>query len=255
MRPLNTGAFFLMGVLMVLTVESLNKSYKTNNVLKNLSLEIGEKDLTALVGVNGSGKSTLIEIICGIKKKDGGTISFMDRDISDKKHSNEVKRQIGYMPQFFSMFNDLTVKENLRYLYSVYELNDLAVILRTIEKCGLKKEENTLVKNLSGGYRQLVSLAGAIIHNPKLLILDEPTSAMDPLFRKQFWDIIYACKSAGTAVLVTTHYAEEIFNCTKVLCLYNGSIIHKSDVANIYENGKFKSIHEVLDYYILKGMI
>jgi len=237
---------------MVLTVENLNKSYKSNKVLKNLSLEIDDKDLTALVGINGAGKSTLIEIICGIRKKHNGMISFKGMDISDKKNSIPIKRQIGYMPQFFSMFNDLTVKENLQYLYSVYELNDSSVIQNTVEKCSLKGKENILANNLSGGYRQLLSLAGAVMHNPSLLILDEPTSAMDPLFRKQFWDIIYGCNNKGTAVLLTTHYAEEIFNCTKVMFLYGGEIIHKNNVSDIYENGKFKSIYEVLDYYILK---
>jgi ABC-2 type transport system ATP-binding protein len=159
------------------------------------------------------------------------------------------------MPQNFSLFNDLTVKENLEYLYSVYELNNFSVIQETIDKCFLSGKEQITAKNLSGGYRQLLSLAGSIMHNPRLLILDEPTSAMDPLFRSQFWNIIYSYNERGTAVLVTTHYMEEILNCKRFLCLASGRIIHKNDVENIFENGKFRSVDEMLKFYIFKETV
>ena len=238
---------------MLIKNKNLNKSYKNNHVLNNLCLEINDKnDILALVGVNGSGKSTLIEIICGVKKKDNGKILFNDTDITNKKFITEFKKKIGYMPQNFSLFNDLTVKENLEYLYWIYNLNDFSIIEKTIKKCFLKDKENVLAENLSGGYRQLVSLAGAILHNPQFLILDEPTSAMDPLFRKQFWSIIKDCNKKETSILVTTHYAEEIFNCKNIVFLSDGQIIHKNKVADIFENGKFNSIDQVLNYYILK---
>jgi len=156
------------------------------------------------------------------------------------------------MPQSFSLFNDLTVKENLEYLCAVYNLEKENVVDNLINECFLTEKSDYLAQTLSGGYKQLLSLAGSIIHKPKFLILDEPTSAMDPLFRKQFWSIINRLNKSGTTILVTTHYLEEINNCKQLLCLANHKIIHHTPVKDMFENGKFSSIEEVLNYYIIK---
>lgn len=237
----------------IISIKSLNKSYGKNEVLTNLDLTLQQGDIVALVGINGSGKSTLIEIICGIKKANSGNVYILNKSITNARERKNTKKTIGYMPQHFCLFNDLTVKENLLYMASIYELQKENVVNEIIEKCYLKEVENYLAKNLSGGYKQLLSLASAIIHNPKLLILDEPTSAMDPLFRKRFWKIIkYYNKTQNTTVLVTTHYMEEIFECDNIMFLSAGKIIHSNPVNQIFENGKFKTINEVLSYYILK---
>ncbi len=237
----------------IISIKNLNKSYGKNEVLNNLSLSLKQSEIVALVGINGSGKSTLIEIICGIKKANSGSVHILNESIKNSKERKNIKKSIGYMPQHFCLFNDLTVKENLIYMASIYELQNKDIVNEILETCYLTEVQNYLAKNLSGGYKQLLSLAVAIIHNPKLLILDEPTSAMDPLFRKRFWKIIKNYnQTQHTAVLVTTHYMEEIFECNNIMFLSAGKIIHSNSVSNIFENGKFKTINDVLSYYILK---
>ena len=236
----------------MLKIENLKKNYKDKVVLDGVTFNIDEGEIIALVGINGSGKSTMIEIICGVKKQNDGIILVDGKDLKDKKVLKEIKKSIGYMPQSFGLFNDLTVKENLEYLCAVYDLKKEEVVDNLIDKCFLSDKKDYLAQTLSGGYKQLLSLAGAIIHKPKLLILDEPTSAMDPLFRKQFWSIINELNKNGTTILVTTHYLEEINNCKKLLCLANHKIVHEVEVKDMFENGKFSSVEEVLNYYVIK---
>ena len=237
----------------IISIENVRKHYGKHEVLKDLSFTINKKQIVALVGINGSGKSTLFEIICGIKKLNSGKVSIFGNSLNNSKERAIIKKNVGYMPQHFCLFNDLTVKENLQYFASVYQLTDPDIVQKTMEKCYLTDVQNYMAKTLSGGYKQLLSLASSIIHNPKLLILDEPTSAMDPLFRKRFWKIIKSYnKTQHTTVLVTTHYSEEIFACDTVMFLSEGTIIYNNPVKNVLENGKFKDINEVLSYYILK---
>lgn len=236
----------------VVEIKNLDKRY-SKPVLNKLSLNLNEAEIVALVGVNGSGKSTLIEIICGIKTAESGEISIFGKVIKTYKDRFKIKKEIGYMPQAFCMYNDLTVKENLIYLKNIYELTDEKIVDEILEKCFLTDVKNYLAKNLSGGYKQLLSLACSIIHSPKMLILDEPTSAMDPLFRKRFWKIIKEYNTEKKAsILVTTHYSEEIFECNTIMFLSKGKIIHTSKTKDIFEEGKFKNITEVLNHYILK---
>ena len=149
---------------------------------------------------------------------------------------------------YVNKFNDLTVEENLGYLCDVYHLDKDVEIDRIIKLCNLEKMRKKLAMNLSGGYRQLLALAAALIHKPKLLILDEPTSAMDPLFRKEFWNIVRECRTEGCTILVITHYMEELLECDSFACLSNGKIVVDESI------GKFKSLGEldiekILDNY------
>lgn len=236
----------------MLKINKLCKSYKTKQVLNNLDLEIKKGEIVALIGVNGSGKSTLIELICGVKKFDSGEIFIDGVNIKNKKDLEKIRYRFGYMPQHFSLFFDLTVKENLEYMKNVYMVKDDSRVDEVMKMCFLKDKENMLAKNLSGGYRQLLSLASAFLHNPSLLILDEPTSAMDPLFRRQFWSIIHKLNHDGTTILVTTHHMEEICECFRLDCLANGKIEFSSKVEEIMKNGNHTSIEEILKKYILK---
>ncbi|MBQ7798662.1 MAG: ABC transporter ATP-binding protein, partial [Clostridia bacterium] len=167
---------------------------------------------------------------------------------NDKTKRNDIKMIIGYMPQTFCLFNDLTVKENLGYLSAVYGLNEQVEVQRIIELCNLTSMQNKLAQNLSGGYRQLLSLAGAIIHSPKFLILDEPTSAMDPLFRKNFWKIINECRNNGCTVLVITHYMEELFQCDSFACLSNGKIVFDGRTEQFKHLGEL-DVEKILETY------
>ena len=204
----------------MLKITNLNKNYRKHNVLNNLNLEVPTGTIKALIGVNGSGKSTLVDLVCGVKTFDSGEILINGISNKDKKMRNQIKYLIGYMPQNICLFNDLTVEENLKYLSAIYKLDtDIDALL---EQCYLKDHRKTLTNNLSGGYKQLLSLASALIHSPKFLILDEPTSAMDPVFRRNFWKIIKNYNKDGNTILVITHYLEEILECKHFACLSEG---------------------------------
>ena len=233
----------------MLRVEKVYKSYKKNNVLKGVDLIVNDGEIKGLIGVNGAGKSTLIEIICGVKKCDSGEIYINDISVNDKKDKNKIKHLIGYMPQSFSLFNDLTVEENLGYLSAIYGLNKDHVE-NVIRLCGLEKNSRVVAKNLSGGYRQLLSMAGAIVHNPKFLILDEPTASMDPIFRRGFWNIINKLKKNNVTVLVITHYMEELVECDSFACLSNGKISFNGNLSEFKQDG-LMNIEEILNKYKL----
>lgn len=217
----------------MLKIEKVYKSYKKTHVLKGVTFSVEPKEIKGMIGVNGAGKSTLIEIVCGVKKADSGKILIDNIDISDKKHQKDLQKIIGYMPQSFTLFNDLTVEENLGYLCSVYGLNASKRIMEILKLCNLVEKRKVLASHLSGGYRQLLSCAGALIHNPKLLILDEPTAAMDPLFRRGFWKIINKCKEQGTTVLLITHHMEELRECDSFVCLENGVVSVDKKVSEV----------------------
>ncbi len=221
----------------MLKIENVYKNYKKLEVLKGVTFSVKQNEIKGFVGINGAGKSTLIEIICGVKKLDKGDIFISDINIAERKRNKEIKALIGYMPQSFALFNDLTVKENLGYLCAVYGLDEKVRISEVIKTCNLVGKENVLASNLSGGYRQLLSLAGAIIHQPKILILDEPSSAMDPLFRKEFWKIIKKYRKNGATVLLITHHMEELNECDSFALLKEGKIAIDKSVKEYAKNG------------------
>lgn len=219
----------------VLNVQNIEKSYGKTPVLKGVSFKLTQGEKKALIGVNGSGKSTLIEIICGVKKESTGSV---DGIINDCKN-------FGYMCQSFSLFADLTVRGNLEYFALIYGV-DKSRIDEVINMCFLTEKQNYLCCNLSGGYKQLTSLAVAILHKPKLLILDEPTSAMDPLFRDKFWKIIDLYSALGNAILIITHYIEEVEKCDSIMVLSDGKIIFDKSVQETFKEGQKLSIAELI---------
>ena len=231
----------------MLKIENLKKSYKKKAVLNGVNLNVEEKCIKALIGVNGAGKSTLVDIICGIKTSDSGSVVVAGIDTKDKKSRTQIKKIIGYMPQNFSLFDDLNVKENLHYISALFQISP-SRIDEVIELCYLQEHTKTLARNLSGGYKQLLSMASCILHNPKLLILDEPTSAMDPLFRSRFWEIVKRINKAGTTILLITHYLEELLECDSFACLSNGIITYSGKVEEFKEKG-FINISEILNKF------
>jgi len=234
----------------MLKIINLHKSYKTKKVLKGVNIHLKSGEIKGLIGVNGAGKSTLIECVCGVKQFDAGEIFINNINIKDKKHKTHLKHIIGYMPQSFSLFNDLTVEENLGYLCSVYDIS-YSKVQETLDICYLNDHKKVLAKNLSGGYRQLLSMAGSIIHSPKLLILDEPTASMDPIFRRRFWGIVNKCKENNTTVLVITHYMEELIECDNFTCLSDGKVSFNGTLNEYKQNGVL-NIEEILKKYTLK---
>ena len=231
----------------MLKIKNLYKNYKDFKCLKDVSFEILKGETKALIGVNGSGKSTLIECVCGVKNADSGTISVNNIANDDKRQTKVYKQSIGYVSQSFGLFNDLTVKENLEYMCAVYGI-DFKKADEIMKLCELEFCAKKLAGNLSGGYRQLLSFACAIVHKPKLIILDEPTSAMDPIFRKKFWQIIRTTKSWGSTILIVTHYLEELLECDKFVCLNDGKITYDGNVQDFKKDG-FIDIEQILSKY------
>ena len=233
----------------MICVNNLKKSYNKNIVLKSINFSVKSGDIKALIGINGSGKSTLVEAICGIRKFDEGKILIDNLDVSDLKNKMILNNIVGYMPQSFCMFNDLTVYENLVYVCSIYNINK-DKIQAVLNQCYLTKYEKCLAGNLSGGYKQLLSLAAVIIHEPKLLVLDEPTAAMDPIFRKKFWNIIKDLNKQNITILLITHYIEELLECDTFSLLANGTIVYDGKVSEFKKQG-FINIEEILSKYNL----
>jgi len=232
----------------MINITDVYKSYgKKNVVLKGTNFSVNAGEIKAIIGVNGSGKSTLIELICGVKKFDSGCIVVDGLDITRKKNRKVLKYTIGYMPQQFNLYLDLTVVENLKYLCAIYKISPSRV-QEVLQLCNLQEKAKVLAKNLSGGYRQLLGFAGAILHNPKLLILDEPTSAMDPLFRKFFWNIIKKCNKDGMTILLITHHIEELLQCDTFACLSNGKFCYNGKVKDFKKSG-FINIESILEKY------
>lgn len=216
----------------MIEVKNLVKKYGNNVVLNNVSLKVKKKKITAIVGLNGSGKSTLLDIICGVKPFDSGQVLVDGKDI---KTNFDYKYEFGYVPQNFSLFLDLTVRENIEYIANVFGVESKEKIDDVLSTCFLSEKQNYLSSNLSGGYKQLLSLACALISRPKILILDEPTSAMDPIYRNKFWKIISYFNKNGNTVLVSSHYLEEISKADEICLLSkNGKIlkIEKSELEN-----------------------
>lgn len=231
----------------MIEIIDVKKSYKDKAVLKGVSFNIQDGEIKGMIGVNGAGKSTLIEIICGVKKMDDGKIVINGIDIKDKAKKRDIQNNIGYMPQTFSLFNDLTVRENLEYLCAVYGLSKTRAD-ELMEMCQIADYAKMLARNLSGGYRQLLSMAGAIIHSPKFLILDEPTASMDPIFRRKFWEIVHKIRRKDVSVLIITHYMEELVECDNFVCLSGGKITFSGSLSEFKADGKL-DIEQILNKY------
>lgn len=219
----------------ILKVINLNKNFKKAQILKDVNFTINKGEIVCLLGVNGAGKSTLLECVCGIQRATSGTIIGIE----------DFNKSVGYISQNFIYFLDLSVYENLLYFANLYEVSNQR-IEEVIDLCFLREKKNFIVKKLSGGYKQLLSLAIALLHEPKFLILDEPTSAMDPMFRQSFWQVIHSYNDNGGTVLVVTHFIEEVLECTKLIVLSKGTIVYDNDITNIAKEKNIQKIMQII---------
>ncbi|MBI3997690.1 MAG: ABC transporter ATP-binding protein, partial [Armatimonadetes bacterium] len=192
----------------------------------HIDLEIPRGEVFGFLGPNGAGKSTTIRMLCGILDPTAGEAQVLGYDV--RAQADLLKARIGYMSQRASLYADLTVTEQLDFYARIYGL-DAATrrqkVRGWIETSGLTGREHDLVSTLSGGWRQRLALGCAILHHPDLLLLDEPTSGVDPLSRREFWDLIYRFADAGTTVMVTTHYMDEAEHCDRLAFIYGGKIV------------------------------
>jgi len=209
---------------LVIDVHDLHKSFGARKVVEGLTLQVAAGEICGFLGANGSGKTTTIRMLCGLLTPDGGGGTCLGLDLI--RDAPRIRRHIGYMTQRFSFYDELTVFENLDFVASVYELPDRrAAVDEIINRMGFSNRANQLAAELSGGWKQRLALAACILHQPELLLLDEPTAGVDAKARREFWDIIHDMAGEGLTVLVSTHYMDEAERCKRIVYLANGHIV------------------------------
>ena len=209
---------------LAIDVSTLSKSFAGHRVVNDIALQVEEGHITGFLGPNGSGKTTTLRMLCGLLTPDSGQGEVLGLDFPQEAAA--IKRQTGYMTQRFSLYEDLTIEENLTFIARVYGLDHVPDrVDRALEKLGLQDRRNQLAGELSGGWKQRLALAAATLHEPRLLLLDEPTAGVDPQARRDFWDEIHALAETGITVLVSTHYMDEAERCHDIAYIFNGDLI------------------------------
>jgi ABC-2 type transport system ATP-binding protein len=210
----------------VLDVQGLTKRFGHFTAVDHVSFSVKPGEVIGYLGPNGSGKTTTIRMLCGLLTPTEGNASILGLDVV--RHSEAIKPHIGYMSQKFSLYDELTVLENLEFYAGVYEIpaaTEKERIQEVLHIAGLETRPRTLTGSLSGGWRQRLALGCAMLHRPPLLFLDEPTSGVDPVARREFWDLIYQFASQGTTVFITTHYMDEAEHCSRVGFMYRSRLL------------------------------
>lgn len=209
----------------VIYTRELTRKFGAFTAVDRISFEVEKGEIFGFLGANGAGKTTAIRMLCGLLKPTSGEAVVAGWDI--RRHPNRVKQRIGYMSQRFSLYEDLTVKENI-YLYGgIYGLKPRQLkkaAARLVDEVGLAGLENRLVSDIPLGWRQKLAFSAALIHEPDIVFLDEPTSGVDPITRKQFWEMIYRIAAQGTTMFITTHYMDEAEYCNRVSIMSAGRI-------------------------------
>ena len=209
---------------LAIDVQGLSRSFGALKAVDNVSLQIEQGHITGFLGPNGSGKTTTLRMLCGLLTPDSGTGQVLGLDFPSEAAA--IKRQTGYMTQRFSLYEDLTIEENLIFIARVYRLDRVAArVQETLDKLGLTGRRKQQAGHLSGGWKQRLALAAAVMHEPKLLLLDEPTAGVDPQARRDFWDEIHRLADEGMTVLVSTHYMDEAERCHEIAYIFNGVLI------------------------------
>jgi ABC-type multidrug transport system ATPase subunit len=228
-------------------VESLTRKFGAREAVKNLTLSVPRGEIFGLLGPNGSGKTTLIRMLCGLLAPTSGRASVGGFDIATQ--AEQIKRSIGYVSQRFSLYPDLTVSENLDFFADVYGVPAAEAAARKPELlhlCGLEGREAQAAGSLSGGLKQRLSLSCALVHRPTILFLDEPTAGVDPVARRQLWDLLFGLAQQGTTLFVTTHYMDEAERCTKAAYIYFGHLLVSGD-PNSMKRAEIADTHRRLE--------
>jgi ABC-2 type transport system ATP-binding protein len=216
----------------VISVTGLTKRFDGKTVVSGLDLTVNRGQIYGFLGPNGSGKTTTIRMLCGLLTPDGGSGTCLGHDI--RSDSAAIKCQVGYMTQKFGLYEDLSIRENLTFVARVYGLDRVkARVDAALERLGLAGRAGQLAGALSGGWKQRLALAACILHEPKLLLLDEPTAGVDPKARRDFWDQIHDLAHQGLTVLVSTHYMDEAERCHEILYIAYGKLLARGTVPEV----------------------
>jgi ABC-2 type transport system ATP-binding protein len=233
--------------------DKLTKRFDDFVAVDGISFDVKQGEIFGFVGANGAGKTTAMRILCGLSIPTSGTATVAGFDVY--KQAEEIKKNIGYMSQKFSLYEDLTVMENITFYAGIYGLSNKDIKDRgaeLLERLGIAHEAKTFVGSLPLGWKQKLAFSVAVIHRPKIVFLDEPTGGVDPVTRRQFWDLIYEAADRGITVFVTTHYMDEAEYCGRVSVMVDGRIDAFDTPANLKKQFSVDSMNKVF-YELARG--
>lgn len=229
-----------------ISVRNLTKRFGDFTAVDAITFDVKRGEIFGFLGANGAGKTTAMRMLCGLSLPTSGSATVAGFDLY--KQSEKIKKSIGYMSQKFSLYEDLTIRENNRFYGGIYGLNDKQIKDKTefmLHHLKLESQADTLVKSLPLGWKQKLSFSVAMIHDPQIVFLDEPTGGVDPLTRREFWSMIYEAAHRGTTVFVTTHYMDEAEYCDRVSIMVDGKIEAMDTPANLTKQFDAKGMSEV----------
>lgn len=230
----------------VIEVDNLVKRFGTFTAVDHISFDVKQGEIFGFLGANGAGKTTAMRMLCGLSKPTSGKGIVAGFDIDNEVE--QVKASIGYMSQKFSLYNDLRVWENIRLFAGIYGMKNRDIAIQTdelLQRLHFASERNTLVKDLPLGWKQKLSFSVSIFHRPKVVFLDEPTGGVDPVTRRQFWELIYEAAEEGITVFVTTHYMDEAEYCNRVSIMVDGKIEALDSPGNLKQQFGTSSMEDV----------
>ncbi len=230
----------------IISVRYLTKRFGDFTAVDGITFEVARGEIFGFLGANGAGKTTAMRMLCGLSYPTSGSGTVAGFDVM--RDGEQIKRHIGYMSQRFSLYDDLTVMENIRLYGGIYGLGRMQILRRTVEilrRLDFRSEINTLVGSLPLGWKQKLAFSVATLHRPEVVFLDEPTGGVDPVTRRQFWELIYEAAAGGTTVFVTTHYMDEAEYCSRVSIMVDGRISALGTPADLKKQFAAESMDEV----------
>jgi ABC-2 type transport system ATP-binding protein len=217
---------------LVIDVHGVTKKFGDRTVVNDIAMQVRHGEIYGFLGPNGSGKTTFLRMLCGLLKPDAGSGQCLGFDF--RAQSSEIKKQVGYMTQRFSFYEDLTIEENLDFIARLYEIPQRKITVeKSLERLGMVERRKQLAGTLSGGWKQRLALSACLIHEPQLLLLDEPTAGVDPKARREFWEEIHQLAAGGLTVLITTHYMDEAERCHRLAYIAYGNLLASGSVPEV----------------------
>jgi len=230
----------------VIVARQLTKRFGNFTAVDHISFDVAKGGIFGFLGANGAGKTTAIRMLCGLSLPTSGSATVAGYDVY--RENEKIKRNIGYMSQKFSLYEDLTIRENIRFYAGIYGLTDIRIKEKTdllLKQLQMEGQENSLVRSLPLGWKQKLAFSIAIVHDPALVFLDEPTAGVDPITRREFWSLIYEASSRGITIFVTTHYMDEAEYCNRVSIMVDGKIEALESPLQLMNDFRAASMDEV----------
>jgi len=237
----------------VIKTDKLTKRFGDFIAANEITFDVHKGEIFGFLGANGAGKTTAMRMLCGLSIPSSGSATVAGFDVY--KQTEQIKKNIGYMSQKFSLYEDLTIVENIKFFGGIYGLTDSQIRSKTdllIEKLGLQNQAKKLVAGLPLGWKQKLSFSVAVLHDPKIVFLDEPTGGVDPLTRRQFWELIYDAADSGVTIFVTTHYMDEAEYCNRISIMVDGKMDALDSPVNLKKQFNVASMDEVF-YQLARG--